>query len=149
MKDYDPKKVLVAFAGVPLNGFAENTKVRVEYNEDAWTETVGTDGEVTRARSNDETGKITIVLAASSDSNDFLTSMHVADKIAGAGVKPLLIKDNLGRTLVVAANAYIKKMPDLEYGSDVGEREWVFFTPNLKYFAGGNANSGGLAALGL
>jgi len=144
MRDYDPKKVIVVVAGVPMKGFGSGTKVSISKEADDWNLHMGTDGEGTRGRVNDESGTITITLAASSPSNGILTTMREADKIAGAGVKPVMVKDMLGTTLVLAAQAWILKPPDIEFGTEVGEYEWVFKTHNLKIFAGGSHDSGSL-----
>ena len=139
-KVYDPASVLCVFAGIPLSGFAEDTVVSVEYNEDAFTLKMGVDGDGTRAKSNNRSATITFHLMQSSDINDLLSAVHLLDlnSPSGDGIGPLLIKDNNGRTLMLAEQAWIKKTPSVEFAKEPGPREWVLETANLEPFIGGN-----------
>ena len=75
MAVYDQSKVTVVVDGVFITGFAENTKVTGERNEDNIAQYVGADGTVTDAESANETGTITIPLAISSPSIRFLNRL--------------------------------------------------------------------------
>lgn len=137
-KTYDAKQVVVSYAGFTLSGFAEGTKVTVEYDEDAWTKQVGVDGEVTRSKSNNRAGRVTVQLMQSSDSNQILSSLAEADRLSNAGAVPLMIKDNSGNSLHTAENAWIMKIPSAEYGVEAGPREWVFDCGTIVSNIGGN-----------
>lgn len=139
-KVYNPKEVVIIFGPIIVTGFADGTFLSVEFNEDAFTLQVGTDGEGTRSKSNNESGRATFTLMQSSDSNDLLSALHGVDKStpSGDGIVPLLIKDLQGTSLHSAETAWIVKGPTNEYGREAGPREWVIETDNLVSVTGSN-----------
>jgi hypothetical protein len=139
-KVYDPASVLMSFAGIPIRGFADGTMVNIEFNEDAFSLQMGTDGEGTRSKTNNRSAKVTISLMQSSDTNDLLSGVHTLDlnSPGGDGVGPLLIKDGQGRSLFLAEKAWIMKSPGAEYGREATAREWVFEMSELIAVYGGN-----------
>src|SRR3990172_6475750 len=98
---YNPDEVTIVFAGVPIFGKGEARFLSVEQNEDTWSPFVGVDGEVTRARSTNRSGRVTITLLQSSVINDALSALAALDQATpgGDGIGPLLVKDFSGRTL--------------------------------------------------
>jgi hypothetical protein len=135
---YDPAQVFVTAAGTTLNqGIAKGSFVTVERNSDAFTTYIGSDGEGARSKSNDKSGTIKLKLMHTSDANDILSAFAKADEIANAGSFPMLIKDGTGRTLCMAENAWVKKMPSIEFGNEIGEREWTIESDNINIFVGG------------
>jgi hypothetical protein len=140
LKVYDPKGVLIIFAGVPISGKGETQFLSVETNQPTWAMSVGVSGEAARARSNDRSGRVTITLIQSSIVNDVLSALANVDANTpgGDGVGPLLIKDLSGRTLVSAAHAWIVKPADVGFAVEASERQWVIETPELQIFVGGN-----------
>jgi hypothetical protein len=137
---YDPKMVAVVFRGIPITGFADGTFVTVEHNNDMFTLQVGADGHATRTKSNDNSGKITVTLTQSSPSNDPLTAIHNADRLApkGVGIGPIQVKDLSGSSLHSAPTAWIMKPPSSAYAKDPQTREWVFETNELSNNPGSN-----------
>lgn len=138
MKTYDFKSVAVIVGGRIISGFAEGDAIGVERDTDAWTEQVGAEGEVTRSKSNNKMGKITLRLQQASESNDVLMGLYAADQLSNAGVFPVLIKDNSGRQLHAAEQAWIKKLPAAPLGQESAAREWIIVTDALEMFVGGN-----------
>lgn len=137
-KTYNPKKVAVIAGGFLMNGFADGTFVKVAFNNDQWTLQMGADGEGTRSKSNDFSAQVEITLMQSSDSNSILQGFWSSDSLSDSGVFPLLIKDNSGRSLFVAEQAWVKKQPDAEFAKEAGPRVWVLETDKLIPFEGGN-----------
>lgn len=137
---YDPKDVTVILGSVIVNGFADGTFVSAAMREDAFTLAVGADGDAGRAKSNDRSGAVTFTLLQTAKANALLTALHVADLASsnGAGVVPLLIRDNQGNTLVTAQKAWIKRHPTTEFGKEISNREWEIETDSLVIFNGGN-----------
>ncbi len=131
--------MVVTFDGLLLSGFAPGSRISVKF-PDAFTKQVGSDGEVARSRSNDNTAQVTLTLMQSSFSNDALSAVHNADKAVpfGAGVGPLLIKDLNGTSLFTAPQAWITKAADSEYAQEVGSREWTIDTGDMYAMVGGN-----------
>jgi len=137
---YDPAQVLIIFAGIPISGRGESTFLSVERNEDAWTLQVGADGEATRAKSNNRSGRVTLTLLQSAAANDALSAIaNVDEKTPGGdGVFPLLIKDLSGRTLVQAQTAWLVKQATGEFAREASEREWIIESNDIDILVGGN-----------
>jgi hypothetical protein len=137
VRTYDPAQVVCTFLGVPLSGFADGTFIKVAFDEDSYSKQVGADGEAARARNQNLGGSIALTLQQSSASNDILSANWAADR-AGLGAGPFMVKDLNGTTLAVAPVAWIKKLPDAEFGKELGSREWTFDTGRLVEVVGGN-----------
>ena len=130
----------MVLSGIPISGLADGTFVSVVFNEDAYALTIGSDGEGTRSKTNNRSGRVTFTLMQSSESNDLLSALHNLDLNTpnGDGIGPLLVKDNSGRTLVTAASAWVVKHPDAEFGREAATREWIVETEELLAQHGGN-----------
>lgn len=139
-KVYNPKEVVIVFGPIIVTGFADGTFLSVDFNEDAYSLQVGTDGEGTRSRTNNESATVTFTTMQSSDTNDLLSALHQVDKNTpgGDGIVPLLIKDLQGSSLYAAETAWIKKAPTSEFGREAGPREWTIETDKLVAFIGSN-----------
>lgn len=135
---YNSADVTIIVNGIIISGFADGTFVTVERDEDAFTKQVGTDGEVTRSKSNNKTGSVTITLMQSSASNGDLTVMHALDELTGNGVGPFLMRDGSGNSKYAAENAWIRKYPSAEYGREATGREWVIDVDKLNVAEAGN-----------
>jgi hypothetical protein len=140
VKSYSPDKVTIIFGGAIIQGFADGTFVTVARDNPMFNSGTGADGEGFRAKSNDQSGTITITLLQTSLSNDALSALHALDEATGDGVSPFLMKDNspIGRTICSAETAWIEKYSDVEYAREVTNREWVIKTDKLNMFVGGN-----------
>lgn len=135
---YDVSQVAVIVGGVPLEGFADGTRVTIEFDEQQFTKVTGSDGLTTRSKSNNYSGTIAVVLQQSSRANDVLSALWAADRSRNAGVVPVLVKDGSGRTLWAAEHAWVQQMPTQEFGKESGDREWTLDTDKLTGLAGGN-----------
>ena len=141
VRTFDPKQVSVLVGGTPIGGFADGTFITVDRSNDMFTKVSGADGVVSRSKSNDFSGEMTITLAQNSPSNDYLAGIAQADEITGDGVVPVLIKDNSGRATFVSAFAWVRKMPSSEFGKEIGNREWILDAADLDMFPGGNPSA--------
>lgn len=137
-KTYAPDLVITSVNGVPITGFADGTFISISPAADRFTKTVGADREVARAKSNDNTYEVTITLLSTSLSNDYLTSLLNADKLANAGKFVLQIKDLNGTTLFFWQSAWIKTPPTVEFSKEITERAWVIDTgqADIEYIGG-------------
>lgn len=137
---YDGGSLVIIFAGIPIQGFADDSVVEIAYNEDAFTLQMGVDGDGTRSKTNNRSAQITVSLMQSSITNDLLNQAHALDLNSpfGLGIGPMLIKDLTGRSLFATDKAWIMKSPDAAFGKEAGPREWVFETANLVASYGGN-----------
>lgn len=139
VKTYDPNQVSVIVGGKIISGFADGSYINVERNEQMFNLKVGVDGEGTRAKSNNKSGKITLTLMQSSSSNDDLSAFAAADELSNSGAVPVLVKDGSGTTLIAAATAWIQKYSNAEFGKEVLTRQWVLETDELIMLVGGNS----------
>lgn len=138
VRTYDPKSYKVTYGTYVLSGFASDTKVMVEFNEAAWSTQIGVDGEDSRTKSNNRSGKITVRLMQTSPSNDILSGLAEQDRMLSDAALPLQVEDINGNTIHLCENAWIEKIPNAEYGINAGPREWVFQTGVLVSFLGHN-----------
>ena len=140
-KVYDANEVLVSIAGIPVeSGYDDGEFLRIEQEADDFLDKAGTDGEVTRSKSNDRRATISIILMQSSLGNSLLSGLNNIDRSAGngAGVGPLLVQDNQGTSLYTAAECWISKPPDVSFDREPTAREWTLRCANLIRFDGSN-----------
>lgn len=136
--NYDPGRVVFSFGSILITGgYMDGTFIACERAEDAFSMSVGAAGDVTRVRSRNRTGSVTLTLQAASSLNDSLTAIAVADELFGTGSYPLQVKDLNGNTVVEAPAAWIRKRPATEFADEASGREWVFDCDNLNIVAGG------------
>ena len=141
LRVYDPDQVSVSIAGIPVSGFADGEFISVERDSPAFDDVVGTDGEVTRSKTNDDRATVTFKLMQSSPSNDLLSVAHNLDKNVpgGVGVGPFMLRDAQGTTLLVAEKAWIKSHPKGSWDRTAKERAWEIRCAKLIEHNGGNA----------
>jgi hypothetical protein len=138
LKSYDPKQVAVIIGTRPISGFADGEFVSVERNNDAWTYTTGADGEGTRVKSNDRSGRVTLTLAQTAVDNAYISELAIADELAGGGTIPVTIRDKSGNDIHATETAWVVKMPVANYDKATTNREWIFETNDLNMYVGGN-----------
>lgn len=135
---YDPGEVSFVWGTIMITGFASDTMITVERMTDTWSDQAGSDGFVTRARSRDKRGTVTVNLDMSSFDNDKLMAVLVQDELDGTGAFPLLMRDGSGTTVASAPFAWIVKPAVIEYGSGIAARQWQFRCDSLTVAVGGN-----------
>lgn len=137
MRNYDPKRIVVTFAGILVQGYAEGTFVNAERNEDQFELSVGGDGRGTRVRNNNRSGLVTLTLQQTSPTNDLLSFRAQLDELNGLGHGSFMLKDLNGTTLCKAEAAWIRKYPNSEYSDTDAGREWTIECEILEMFPGG------------
>ena len=137
---YDPNRVSIILGGIPMQGFADGDFLEITYVSDQFMEVAGTDGEVSRSKSNDNRATVTVRLMQTSKTNALLSALVNTDLNAdgGAGVGAFLVADLSGNTLLQSENAWIKKIPDQSFGRESQERAWTIMCDELRSFVGGN-----------
>ncbi len=141
VETYDPTQVLTVWNGIPIDSgaYAEGTFMTVARNNEAWNLSVGSGGGAARAKSGDRSGRVTLTLRQTSPVNALLNSASVADEATGDGVGKLLIKDLSGQDVVIGAQSWIVKPPDLERSNEVTGQEWIIECEVLEILVAGNA----------
>ena len=138
MKQYDPKLVSMIVGTKIISGFGDGTYIKVSRNEQAYNLKVGVDGEGTRAKNNNRSGKYEITLMMSSASNDDLANLASADELSGTGAVPVLLRDGSGRTVCTSATGWVQKQPDREFEKEANTVTWVIESDEVLMFIGGN-----------
>ena len=138
VRTYDPKKIIVTFGAIIIDGYAEGTFVLIAGNGDKFEKSRGADGSVDRVNKNNKDYRVTITIKQTSLTNDLLSAALVADQDANTGIKPLTIKDLNGTTLFFANQAWIAKDPDDEDSDSLSNREWMIDTGIASKVTGGN-----------
>jgi hypothetical protein len=136
----DPKSVTVTVAGAIIEGFSPDM-IKVARDSNQIEDEVGPDGDVARRVTNDRRGSITLTLLQTSRSNLVLSSLAIADELSGNILFPVIIKDQRGNDLYIAATAWIRKMPEATYRAAVEHRVWEIRTNYLNMFVGGAASA--------
>lgn len=123
-----------------MQGFADGNFLEISYVSDQFADVSGTDGEVSRSKSNDLRATVTLRLMQTSPTNDLLSALVNTDLLAdgGAGVGAFAVTDLSGRTLLASENAWVKKMPDQMFGRESQERAWTIMCDALRSFIAGN-----------
>lgn len=144
---YAPDEVVVIISqpssGVStrVTGFMEDSFVNIARDMDSWSHTTGADNLATRVYSANDSGKITLSVMQSSNSNDVLTQIWSRDRSLknSQGLFTILVADKTGRSVYSSTEAYIGKIPDSVFGNGVNGREWVVHCTNLSHSIAGNS----------
>ncbi len=138
VKNWDPARIRITFAGAPISGFADGAFVTARRRNPTWTMVSGADGETARSKSNDKTGEVVITLLQSSQSNDILSAQALLDELTGNGVSPLLIQDLNGTTLLQEETAFVQQPADVTLAKEIEAREWTLLCSRLNMTVGGS-----------
>jgi len=141
VRTYDPKQVIVTIAGVPMSGFSDGTFLEIDRNEPTWTMVVGADGLVTRGKTNNFSGTMTLTLKQSSPSNDILSALMAADEASNAGIFPVLVKDLSGNSVYFSATAWVNQYANSTFDKAITDRQWTFSLSEADMFVGSNSNT--------
>lgn len=139
VRTYDPKMIIVTFGEVEVTGFAAGTFLNVERsNGPSFEKERGADGSVDRVNKNARDLTVTLTLKQTSVSNAALSAIHSSDQLLNTGIRPLLIKDLMGTTLVSAPQAWIENDANIELADTLSGREWTIATGQAEKITGGN-----------
>lgn len=136
LKRYDAAQVTMVFMGLLIDsGFADGEFLTIEASAPDYETVVGTDGEVSRSRTNNRHATIMVKLAQTSDGNTFLTALLTAGLLAknGADVGPMLVRDRVSGTCTwTASKCWIAKPPNVSLDNKVTMREWTLECADLQ-----------------
>lgn len=141
VRTYDPKQVIITVGGVALSGFTDGTFLEIDRSEATWNMVVGADGLVTRGKTNNFSGTMTVTLKQSSPSNDVLSGFMAIDEATNQGVVPVLIKDLSGNSIYFSARAWITQYANSSFGKEISDRQWILNLDELDVFVGSNSLS--------
>jgi Protein of unknown function (DUF3277) len=117
---YDSKNVSAQADSIYITGFADGTFIEAEKNEDNHTPSVGAQGDVVVAKTNDPTGVITFTLQQTSPSVAYL------DRLAntGAMVPFWVISNNLPKEKVGGQFCSVAKPANKSFSNEAESREF-------------------------
>jgi len=145
LKTYCSDQVTATFLGRALDsGFAEGEFIAIKRTTQRWSSKAGTDGQVTRYKSNDRRCTITVKLMHTSLTNDYLQGVFNADTGApnGSGVGVFQVRDNnSGVLLCHAERCWLAKEPDMGRGAEASEYEWTFECADAELNFSGNPST--------
>lgn len=133
-KGYDANEVTIQIGTILVDsGYADGEFLRIEQEEDDFTDEVGTDGEVTRSKTNDRRATITVLVMQTSSSMQALSALSFLDKNTpnGAGIVPIMIRDRNGASIYTAQQGWIQRAPDVSFDRAATPREWVIRVGDL------------------
>ena len=124
-----------------VSGFSEDSIVSIERNSDTFNLYTGADDTNTRIYQANTSAMITLPLQQTSNSNDILSQLYENDRESrdSTGMFNILIKDNSGRSLYSADEAFIAVVPNSSFGNTMQLREWQIQAVRMSVFHGGNA----------
>jgi len=105
---------------------------------DTFNSVAGAGGEVARWRLRDKRATVKVTLMASSQCNDLLNAIADLDENLGAGIGAFDMSDGHGTTVATSTNAWIKRKPSVDFGKELGTREWEIECESLDFTLGGN-----------
>lgn len=129
---YSMDRVVVTIDGRKVIGFANGDDVvSIEDTSELGTEIIGADGSSILSISADKSVKLTIKLLASSPFNQFLLN-KVSVMRSGTGLAGAMVVGVLDTSMGYAGGcttAMVMKKPNVGYGANPTEREWIIFCP--------------------
>lgn len=134
----NPAGMTIIFGDIVFGGFPKGDYASIIYNDDAFTEVVGVDGEHTRVMSGDFSAIFVGTIQQSSLTNTKLSKKHNEDRRTGNSRGDFSYKDPRGDTDLKGSGAYIKKVADVSAGNEVKMNAWAIYIPNLSGVLGGN-----------
>jgi len=141
-KRYDAAQVTLFFMGLLINsGYADGEFLTIVQETPDYETVVGTDGEVSRSRTNNRHAVIMVKLAQTSQGNTLFSTLSNAGILAanGADIGPMMVRDRVsGICVFSAAHCWIAKPPDVSFDNKVTMREWQLECSDLVRFDGGS-----------
>lgn len=146
VKTADMDQYVILFAGVTLSngagqsGYADGEFFSAKQSAPSFTVTEGTDGSLTRSKTNRRLCEYTLTFLQSADQNAFLSSVLSGDENAanGAGIGSFELQDLSGTTLLLSTRAWIIGPPDVVLNRGAEGRKWVLNGPKSLWLVGGN-----------
>jgi len=131
---YDPQQVIVTVGGVILSGFNDGDAIVAKRNEDSSSMKVGIDGTVARAINANKSGTFEFDIKQSSPANTQLGELFGTGDLENEGwaTVGITVTDGSGSELATASQAWLKSVPELSFGKDIGSRKWIFDCADLR-----------------
>jgi hypothetical protein len=134
---HNPDSFTFSIGSHLIQGYADDSMIKVMRNNDSVTLKVGVKGAGSRSISQDYSGRFEITLFPGTPSNTFLNALADADQTTGLGTLPAQLVDLNGRMFAHTEACWVVKKPDADVQKEVTSRTWILECANLEYFASG------------
>ncbi len=136
---FDLGDVIVTWGSFMIDGAGDGNFIAVKYDNPLASEHEGGQGDVTILLNKSKKGTATIVLGQASPSNNVFAAAVAAQR-GGGGliVRPLTVTHKKGTSRAFARTAYVREAPELGFGMDHNNREWIIGLADLDLFVGEN-----------
>ncbi len=143
---YSPNDITVAitrsdgFAHV-IGGYSEDAMVTVEPATEAFSMYTSADNKSTLLFHANNSATVMLTLNQTSESNDILSDLYEEFK-GSKNISKLFsitVKDQNGRSLYMADQAFIGKRPSAVFGNTMQNRDWTILCHDMQQYSGGNA----------
>jgi hypothetical protein len=132
IKTYSPQSVRIAWAGVPITGYADGEFVTITPNSDLTDEVVGAAGDVALTKIANYTAMVTVTLLQNAESNLYLSNIYAAQQRADDIVREnLTIVDPSGSTLYECRDAHLKTAAPVTLSDGQNAKTWTWFVSNM------------------
>ncbi|TAK30997.1 MAG: DUF3277 family protein [Myxococcaceae bacterium] len=124
---FDSNEVSINFAGRDLaTSRADGDFVTLTFTTELYSMKAGSDGEVTRSKNNDRSGKCTLKFLNTSEAHRVLTALYNEAEASSNGddIAPLQVRSRSTGLAYHAEQAWISKHPDISFGKEAGELDW-------------------------
>lgn len=136
---YSPEEITILIAGVvPVTGLVDGSFLTITRDFPMYSSKITADGVIARNYNASQSFTIKLSLHNLSPSNDVLDALRKLDELTQEAKFPLFIKDQLGSTLFFSTTTWVEALPTVEYGKDIGVREWIFRSSQGGLTIGGN-----------
>ncbi len=140
MKLWNLRELSIVFGVVTLNrNYASDGALEITKNSPDYVLEMSSDGIGTMYTTNDDSAKMVLMLAQSSELNAVLSAIRAADKLTpnGAGISNWSARDRSGTSVYDAPQARITSPPNPKFNKTPNTREWTWETDMLLDFTGG------------
>lgn len=143
LSTYFPEAVSIIIGNDNFNhivsGVAEDTFITIARETPATQLVIGGDMSAMRIRRKNRASTVTVTLMQGSDSNDVFSQILKNDEDAmnNDWLFHLTIKDGSGRSVFFSPQAYIANMPDISFGTEGDNRDWIIQCIDLDSHVGG------------
>lgn len=131
---YSADTVYITWGAITIQGRGPETFCKVERTKESFTLKKGADGEGSRSRILDHSGKVTITVMQTAAVNALLQAALLADEASPNGVSifPMMVKDYGGNALWTATHAWLERPAMTEAAAEAGTREWTLICNDLE-----------------
>lgn len=130
--EFDPSAHVTVVAGIQLEGFGEESAIKITPLKEHRTAKQGIDKRVVSAKTNSTMARLEVVLIETSPAHRKLLALLALDqaRIGGAGAGRFDMTDLINGINEASDRVWIEKRPERVIGAEVPEYTWTFLLSN-------------------